>query len=426
MTTTNTGSADPERTRTRGSAERRTPRRGVERSDQDRQDYTALLEKLQTAFDERLARLATEPTQWVEFLEQAAVFGARYTLTNQMLLLAQAEERGVTPRYFLPFGNKAGTSGWKAHGRRVRRGQTAFKFWAPIRRRPTEEQAAKWEAAGRRVAREPSGRPAVQIVGFTLTSTFELSQTDGEPFDPPTVLRRRRVKQRIGGGPQLLTGDDPTGAHGDLVALITAAGYTVTPQAPSTGDLGDANGVTVHRRDERTVQVRDDVDPAQRTKTTTHELAHIRCGHLDHAQPGQSLHRGRQETEAESVAHIVLAALGLDTSAFSDAYVLDWAGGDLNLVRDCAETVLTVAKQILRDLTPDLADTDETDLDGSEREEGGSVVEAATVETSSMDGDDPAPALAVETAAAERHRADALGGDVRAGLPLTGPERQVT
>jgi hypothetical protein len=31
---------------------------------------------------------------------------------------------------------------------------------------------------------------------------------------------------------------------------------------------------------------------------------------------------------------------------------LQWAGGDLALVKDCAETVLRVARQILLDLTP--------------------------------------------------------------------------
>jgi hypothetical protein len=41
------------------------------------------------------------------------------------------------------------------------------------------------------------------------------------------------------------------------------------------------------------------------------------------------MHRGRRETEAESVAHIVCKALGLDTRAYSDAYVLGWADGDL-------------------------------------------------------------------------------------------------
>ena len=335
-----------------------------------------LLAQIKADFDARLTRMASEPAHWIEFIDHVATFGAQYSLGNQILLLIQAEERGIEPRYFLPYGRKDGSTGWRAHRRFVRAGQTGFKIWAPIRRRPSEDQAAAWEAAGRTIKRDDSGRPAVQVVGFRLANTFELSQTDGEPFEPPTVLVRRRVHQRGGTGPQLLTGDDPTGAYDDLVTLIKAEGYGYELAAPRTGYLGAANGVTVRAPGVRLVQVRDDVDAAQRTKTTVHELAHIRCGHLDGATVGENLHRGRKETKAESVAHIVLRALSLDSAAYSDAYVFGWADGDLDLVRDCAETVLRVAKQILRDLTPaddtpddtDVADIDRADVDPGESE----------------------------------------------------------
>ncbi|GAA4259941.1 hypothetical protein [Dactylosporangium darangshiense] len=332
----------------------------AERSSRSDDDRDALLAKIKADFGARLARMAADPAQWIEFIDHVATFGARYGLGNQILLLVQAEQRGIEPRYFLPFGRKDGSTGWKAHQRYVRAGETAFKIWAPIKRRPTEEQAAEWEAAGRKVQREPSGRPAVQVVAFRLANTFELSQTDGEPFEPPTVLARRRVQQR-GNRPQLLVGDDPTGVFDDLVKLVKDEGYTYELVAPRTGDLGGANGVTVRRRGVRLVQVRDDVDPAQRTKSTLHELAHIRCGHLDAGAAGEDVHRGRVETEAESVAHIVLRALGMDSAAYSDAYVFGWAGGDLDLVKDCAETVLRVAKQILADLTPAGDATDDSD-----------------------------------------------------------------
>jgi hypothetical protein len=96
-------------------------------------------------------------------------------------------------------------------------------------------------------------------------------------------------------------------------------------------------------------------DPPTRCRK---ELAHIRCDHLTGARIGEDLHRGRAETEAESVAHIVCKALGLDSASYSDAYVMGWADGDMDLVKQCAETVLRVAKQILTDLTPSRADTD--------------------------------------------------------------------
>ena len=328
---------------------RRRPSRPTDNESGRADERAALITKIKTDFDERLARMAADPDQWVEFIEHVAGFGARYSLGNQILLLVQAAERGIAPRYFLPYGRQDGSTGWRAHQRFVRAGEKAFKIWAPVRRRPSKEQAAASVAAGRRVPRDPDGRPSVQLVGFALANTFELSQTDGERFDPPTIAGRRR-QRRLAGRPALLTGEDPTGVYDDLVALLAAAGYQFALVPPGSGDLGTASGVTFHRGGSRFVQVRDDVDPAQRTKTVAHELAHIRCGHPDEA--GVVRHRGRQETEAESVAHIVLRAAGLDTAGYSDRYVFGWADGDMDLVKDCAETVLRVARQILEDLTP--------------------------------------------------------------------------
>ncbi|MEU7874269.1 ArdC family protein [Dactylosporangium sp. NPDC049140] len=329
------------------------------------EEREALLAKIKADFDQRLASIASDPHQWVRFLEQVAVFGARYSLGNQMLLLMQAEERGVSPQFFLPFGNRQRRTGWFRHDRQVRKGETGFKVWAAIKRRPTDEQVREWEAAGRKVRRDPDGRPSIQVVGFRLQSTFELSQTDGEPFEVPTVQRLRRQRLSSAGAPQLLDGDDPTDAFDDTVKLIKDAGYGFELAAPGSRYLGSANGVTVGG-EVMLVKVRDDVSTAQRLKTTMHELAHIRCEHCTGTRVGEDLHRGRRETEAESVAYIVCKALGLDTAAYSDAYVLGWADGDMDLVKQCAETVLRVAKQILTELTPTAtgasADADADDL----------------------------------------------------------------
>jgi hypothetical protein len=320
-------------------------------------DRDALLAKIKEDFDDRLAQLASDPRQWVTFIDQVAVFGARYSLGNQLLLMAQAQQRGIAPQFFLPYGRKDGTTGWLKHHRHVRRGEKSFTVWAPIRRRPTQQQAAEWEAAGRNVRRDPDGRPSVQIVGFRPEPTFDVSQTDGEPFEVPTVQRLRRQRLTTSGTPRLLTGDDPTGVFDDLVTLIQATGYRFELATPGSPRLGDANGITIGG-DVRVVQVRDDVSPAQRLKTSLHELAHLRCEHLTGARVGENLHRGRRETEAESVTHIVAKALGLDTAAYSDAYVMGWADGDMNLVKQCAQTVLRTARQLLADLTPGTPDLD--------------------------------------------------------------------
>jgi hypothetical protein len=113
------------------------------------------------------------------------------------------------------------------------------------------------------------------------------------------------------------------------------------------------------------------------------ELAHIRCEHTDGVRLGENLHRGRKETEAESIAHLVCRALGLDTQVYSDAYVLGWANGDMDLVKDCAQTILRAAKAILADLTPAAGSVDPApDLETSPH---------GLTEATMLDSPDPAP-----------------------------------
>jgi len=93
------------------------------------------------------------------------------------------------------------------------------------------------------------------------------------------------------------------------------------------------------------------------------ELGHLECGHVKDL-PTYATCRGRCEVEAESVAYVVAAAHGLDASGYTFAYLAGWAGPDLSLVRQAAETVTKAARTILSHCSAntltgsdDLADT---------------------------------------------------------------------
>ena len=79
------------------------------------------------------------------------------------------------------------------------------------------------------------------------------------------------------------------------------------------------------------------------------ELGHLECGHVKDL-PTYATCRGRCEVEAESVAYFVAAAHGLDASGYTFAYVAGWAGGDLSVVRQAADTVTQIARRILTPL----------------------------------------------------------------------------
>ncbi|WP_307854150.1 hypothetical protein [Nocardioides palaemonis] len=142
-----------------------------------------------------------------------------------------------------------------------------------------------------------------------------MTQTAGDPIpEPPT--------------PQILRGQAPDGLWDGLADQITANGYDLR-LVSSAAAIGGANGLTDFIS--REVSIRVDMDDAAQVKTLAHELGHV----LLHAPPADALmtetganaelHRGTAEVEAESVALMIAAGHGLDTTSYTVPYVATWA-----------------------------------------------------------------------------------------------------
>jgi len=295
---------------------------------------TALVEGLQSGED------------WRRALETAARFH-RYSFGNALLIVAshaRLHAEGLVPD---PVPDLvAGYRTWQALGRQVTRGQRGHTILAPRTR--TVREVLDGAGARRELDRGEQPRPGETqatrrpVVGWTTTTVFSMSQTDGADLALPPE-------------PRLLTGQAPPGLWEALAAQIAAAGYVLS-DAPDAAALGGANGVTNFTT--RTVQVRADMDPVARVKTAIHELAHV----LMHA-PGADdvdlaqgdLHRGVREVEAESVAFLIGAAHGMDTTAYTLPYVAGWAGGTdpAATVRATAERVVRTARGVLDALGTD-------------------------------------------------------------------------
>jgi hypothetical protein len=97
-----------------------------------------------------------------------------------------------------------------------------------------------------------------------------------------------------------MTGEDPTGAYDDIVKLIKDGGYEFELAPPGSRHLGSANGVTVKRPGLQLVHVRDDLDGAQRIKTTVHDplTAPTRP---ERGQPGPGAHSARRSSSTSRV-----------------------------------------------------------------------------------------------------------------------------
>lgn len=262
-------------------------------------------DQLHSQLLDQVARLRTSE-EWLQAMVTAARFHD-YSLGNWLLLWSQAEQRGS--KVTRPAGYRA----WQKLGRQVRKGETGYRILAPVTRRITSED---------------EGTDERMVVGFRVVTVFDVSQTDGEPL--PDI------------GPRLLTGDGDVNLVDAGISMIEDSGY-----AFRLDNLRGPNGVT--RPDTREVVVDGDLEGAQITKTTIHELAHV----LMHADAGRVECRGQVEVEAESVAYVVCAAAGFDTSAYSVAYVARWAetaDDPDRILLQTGERIVGVARQILNHL----------------------------------------------------------------------------
>src|SRR6478672_11915099 len=182
-------------------------------------------------------------------------------------------------------------------------------------------------------------------IGVKPPHVWDIPHPTGDPVpDPPR--------------PSLLQGEAPVGLWDGLADQITAAGFELR-LVSSAAAIGGANGLTDFLS--REVSVRMDMDEAAQVKTLAHELGHV----LLHAPPENALstevaadatlHRGIAEVEAESVALMVGAAHGLDTSSYTVPYVSTWAASvpgksPVEVVQSTAERVRATALGILDQL----------------------------------------------------------------------------
>ena len=242
---------------------------------------------------------------WARFLTVASRFH-RYSANNVWLIMAQRPDATRV----------AGYRSWQRLGRQVNKGAKGIAILAPCvyRRRPVDETDPSENAAVARVLR-----------GFTVVHVFDQADTTGEAL--PDVA------------PVLLEGD---GALWDALATqVGAAGYSV-----ARGECAPANGRTDFR--DRSVVVAEHLSGRQADKTLRHELGHV----LHHDESRVTTDRDLAEIEAESVAFIVLNALGIDSASHSLPYVALWAAGDVERIRRTAERVVTTAQAVLAAMAP--------------------------------------------------------------------------
>lgn len=275
---------------------------------------SADVDKLRRVHD-RLAAAVRDLTRsdaWRQMLTVAARLPS-YSPHNLLLIASQRPDASRV----------AGYTDWRKLGRQVRKGERGIAILAPVRYRVSDGGDRNATATAMSNADDASTERRQVLRGFRVVYVFDVAQTEGSPL--PEVR------------PQLLEGQAPPGLWDALARQVHDAGFTLT-----RGDCAPANGVT--DRLSGCVTVRADLPDAQAVKTLAHELGHVLLHGPDAPAP---MTRGRAEVEAESVAYLVTTAHGLDPADYTVPYVTGWADGQVGLVLDTAERVLSTAGSIL-------------------------------------------------------------------------------
>jgi antirestriction protein ArdC len=241
---------------------------------QERQDRIAALVK---QLEEGVASIQSSD-DFKRWLKVASRFHS-YSVNNQLLILFQ----------FPTAARVAGYRTWQSLGRQVKKGSKGINILAP---RPYE-----------RVIEDRDGgtEEIVRGISFRTVSVFDISQTEGAEL--PSIA------------PDQLHGEDGEVLYQRLDDLAEGEGLKVTHyDLQGEGAEADPNYNGYYLPGSKLIYVKRAAQ-VQMVKTLAHELGH----HFDAGREGSP------RDERETVAFVVGAYYGIDTTAYTFPYVAGWA-----------------------------------------------------------------------------------------------------
>ena len=263
----------------------------------------------------------TEDSNYKNWLMCCAKF-PKYSFNNTMLIHIQKPDASYV----------CGYQQWiKDFDRHVKKGEKGITIYAPIIRKETYKVPEK-NITGHYIQGEDGTIKTVEVTKqyttFRAISVFDVSQTEGKEL--PAICKE-------------LQGDVE-----DFNELLDAAkkASVVPVEFVDPKELNGAKGCFIPAQ--RIIHVSNEMSEVQTFKTLIHEMAHAKLGHgLEDCK----LTRQERELTAESVAFIVCANLGINTSDYSFEYLSSWAQGDSAKMMDLMSDIQTAAKEIVNDIS---------------------------------------------------------------------------
>ena len=245
----------------------------------------------------------------------------RYSVNNQILIMMQKPDATRCQSF----------TNWKEVNRHVRKGEKGIRILAPAPYKMQKEQE-KVDASGKTVL-DKDGEPVKETVEVTINafkpvSTFDVSQTEGEPIPSPGV-------------------DELTGSVEGYETLLAAIKEVVP--VPISFEQIDSGAKGFYHLEENRIVVQEGMSEAQTVKTLLHEASH-QALHSKEAMDsaGEKKSKNQKETEAESVAYVVCQHYGIDTSDYSFPYVATWsADKEVPELKASLDTIRRTASELI-------------------------------------------------------------------------------
>jgi len=246
----------------------------------------------------------------------------RYSVNNQILIMMQRPDATMCQSF----------TGWKDMNRHVVKGEKGIRILAPAPYKMEREQD-KLDSNGKAIL-DKDGEPVkekveVTINAFKPVSTFDVSQTDGDPIPSLGIA-------------------ELTGSVDGYKTLLDAVTEVVPVPVTFENIESGAKGY-FHLEDNR-IAVQEGMSEAQTLKTIIHEAAH-QALHSKEAMEssGEKKSKNQKETEAESVAYVVCQHYGIDTSDYSFGYVASWSEGkEVPELKASLDTIRRTASEMIQ------------------------------------------------------------------------------
>ncbi|MFF7797450.1 hypothetical protein [Streptomyces olivaceus] len=158
-------------------------RRKSKMTDEERRSYSAKMRsELEAVMDRAYAAMVGSEEFWGAVMRTAAhlTHPDRDDRSPVNCIAIAAQHPDAT--HVLSAGD------WRAVGRFPAKGSTSLRIWTPIKRRPEKSQEAATAAADGGQHEAPDEAPGGgKVSGYKAGPVFDISQTDGDAYEPPAA-----------------------------------------------------------------------------------------------------------------------------------------------------------------------------------------------------------------------------------------------